>query len=94
MGKYPEYVAISDTWAGGGCQRKDLSPWGTLDDARFKLKDLPTSLDKLEYDFVWMDLLTKPQEELSEAMIERKKRQILVARQVGIFRLAGTAIAW
>lgn len=33
MGKYPEYVAISDTWAGGGCQRKDLSPWGTLDDA-------------------------------------------------------------
>jgi len=69
-------------------------PWMMPQNARFKLKDLPTSLDKLEYDFVWMDLLTKPQEELSEAMIERKKRQILVARQVGIFRLAGTAIAW
>jgi len=42
------------------------------ENAWFKLKDLTTLLDKLEYDFVWMDLLTKPQEELSEAMIERK----------------------
>lgn len=47
-------------------------PWMMHENAWFKLKDLTTLLDKLEYDFVWMDLLTKPQEELSEAMIERK----------------------
>jgi hypothetical protein len=86
------YVAISHTWGRwktGGWICLPGVPWRMPHNTQFKVEDLPNLLEKLEYDFVWMDLLTIPQDELSDAMIERQKMEI--ARQAGIFRLA---IAW
>jgi hypothetical protein len=96
LGSSPEYVAVSHTW--GRWRKPDewtsLSgvPWRIPQNSRFKVERLPEILQDLPYDFVWLDLLTIPQEETSPAMVEIQKVEI--SRQTQIFRFASNVIAW
>src|SRR5437762_1051764 len=60
--------------------------------SRFEVKELPTMLRKLGSRYVWLDLLTIPQEESSSTMLERQK--IEISRQALIFQNADKSIAW
>jgi hypothetical protein len=95
-GKCPEYTAISHTW---GRWKLDLPwislpgvPWKIPPNSRFRVADLPEILKRSPFDFVWLDLLTIPQEESSPAMLALQKTEI--SRQALIFRTASNAIAW
>jgi len=97
IGTIPEYVAISHTWGRWADMNSKLVkidgvPWKILPNTRFSVDDLPNQLEKLPYDYVWLDLLTIPQQELNDEQKQRQKREI--ARQASIFRSAKVAIAW
>ena len=94
-GKCPPYVAISHTW--GRWQTSEWItipgvPWRIPQNSKFKVEELPKTLEKRHWDYVWLDLFTIPQEELSDEMKEMRKREI--ARQASIFTNATLAIAW
>ena len=93
----PKYVAISHTW---GRWIKTTEPWVELTNVPWKIpqnskievQNLPTILRKLGCQYVWLDLLTIPQEESSPTMLQRQK--IEISRQALIFQNADKSIAW
>ena len=95
-GRVPDYVAISHTW--GRWRKPDEwttlpgVPWRIPLNSRIDVQNLPTLLQALPYDFVWIDLLTIPQEETSWSMTEIQKTEI--SRQAVIFHSATSVIAW
>ncbi|KAH0536394.1 hypothetical protein FGG08_006744 [Glutinoglossum americanum] len=95
-GKVPDYVAISHTW---GRWRKDDEPWVSLDvpwkipqNGRFEVVDLPHTLERFPCKYIWLDLLTIPQEDSPPSMLEIQQAEI--KRQATIFRNASTTVAW
>lgn len=96
-GRLPDYVAVSHTW---GRWKKESEPWISLpgvpwqipQNSKFKVQDLPAILQVLPFEYVWLDLLTIPQQELNPSMAELQKTEI--ARQASIFRHAVVALAW
>src|SRR5579859_1976970 len=85
-----EYVAISHTW---GRWRKAEPwvaipgvPWKIPQNSKFNVRELPKIMENLHCDYVWLDLLTIPQEESSREMITLQKAEI--SRQARIFQHA------
>jgi len=67
-------------------------PWKIPQNERFEVIELPQLLEKFPCDYVWLDLLTIPQESSPKEMYETKQAEI--ARQAAIFRSASSAVAW
>jgi len=98
---YPKYVAISHTW-GRWVVRDEWAtvagvPWRVPRNTKFEVQGLPDSLRamqrelylrKLPVDYVWLDLLTIPQE--GSNIIKDKE----IGRQANIFQHAHHVIAW
>ena len=95
-GNCPNYVAISHTWGRWIKPEPWIQllnvPWKIPQNSRFEIKELPIMLRKLGCCYVWLDLLTIPQEESSPVMLERQK--IEISRQALIFQNADKSIAW
>jgi Heterokaryon incompatibility protein (HET) len=96
-GIYPPYVAISHTWGRWKLRDKPWVrltgvPWKIPANSRFRVEDLPESLKSLQTDYVWMDLLTIPQENEPADMLVRKN--IEISKQAQIFKSASSAVAW
>jgi hypothetical protein len=89
------YVAVSHTWGRWKfepCVSVSGVPWRIPQNTRFKVEDLPEILQNLGCDYVWLDLLTIPQEDSEGDLAEIRKKEI--SRQALIFRQAKFAIAW
>lgn len=67
-------------------------PWRVPQNKRFEVNQLPQILEKLPYRYVWLDLLTIPQECSTPRLHEIQQQEI--AKQAAIFRGADIAIAW
>lgn len=97
LGEHPKYVAVSHTW---GRWRKLDEPWVSLSsvpwkipqNSKFEVGDLPNILQDLGSNYVWLDLLTIPQEESSPTLLEVQK--IEISRQAEIFENADKSIVW
>lgn len=93
----PEYVVISHTW---GRWVKEGAPWISLPNVpwkipqneRFEVSELPQLLERFPCEYVWLDLLTIPQEDSPQDMVDIQQAEI--ARQATIFRNASAAVAW
>jgi Heterokaryon incompatibility protein (HET) len=93
----PEYVAISHTW---GRWIKEDAPWISLPNVpwkipqneKFDVSELPQLLERFPCEYIWLDLLTIPQEDSPEDMVKIQQGEI--ARQAAIFRNASSAVAW
>src|SRR5579859_4864490 len=101
----PTYVAISHTWGRWAVQGEWVSvsgvEWKIPRNTKFDVQQLPTMLQKLKsrygslypsWDYVWIDLLTIPQEKGEPAMAEVQRVEI--GRQAVIFQGAAKVIAW
>lgn len=93
----PSYLAISHTWGRWMIEQEppvQLAnvPWKIRQNERFTVEDLPNILQKLECSYVWFDLLTIPQGDLSEDLFAIQQTEI--ARQALIFQNANQVIAW
>jgi hypothetical protein len=96
-GAVPDYVAISHTW-GRWMREHDPPvqlanvPWKIPQNERFSVEDLPEILQTLPFDYIWLDLLTIPQDGLSDELGSIQQTEI--GRQATIFRNAIQVIAW
>jgi hypothetical protein len=96
-GAIPDYVAISHTW-GRWMREHDPPvqlanvPWKIPQNERFRVEDLPEILQSLPFDYIWLDLLTIPQDGLSDELVVIQQTEI--GRQATIFRNAIQVIAW
>ena len=99
IGHNPKYVAISHTWGRWRrCEERfpwvsiPHVPWKIPQNSKFEVQELPDILAQPGYEYVWFDLLTIPQEEVSPEMLQLQKVEI--ARQAVIFQNADKSIAW
>lgn len=98
-GKLPEYMAVSHTW---GRWRKSAkkAPWISFkgvkwkipQNERFEVSQLPELLQNSPCEYVWLDLLTIPQQKFPKKMFKIQQKEI--SRQAVIFRNATTVVAW
>ena len=88
----PDYVAISHTW-GRFVKRPPEAktvagvPWPVKAVTLYDVNDLPEMLQKLDSDYLWLDIFCLPQDESPEHHAE-------IANQAAIYRRAISCVAW
>ncbi|KAJ5384897.1 hypothetical protein N7517_002808 [Penicillium concentricum] len=94
----PDYVCVSHTWGRwkkAAETKVEGCPWDIPQNTMFEVIDLPTQLEalgeRLEFHYVWLDLLCIPQTREGEL---GKVAKAEISRQAGIFGNSALCIAW